>query len=76
MNILLMAQATNMSSDELLTHDRENAEQACRRGIYIFGVLLSSALCWISHEDRLLSHDLSSSFGLEQTLFISVDNRS
>ena len=36
----------------------------------------SSALCWMSHEDRLPSHDLSSSFGLEQTLVISVNNRS
>ena len=29
-------------------------------------------LRWMCHEDRLLLHDLSSPFGLEQTLFIRL----
>ena len=48
--ILLMVQATIMSSNDLLAHDRESAEQACRRGTYIFGVLLSSRIQMCSAE--------------------------
>ena len=54
---------------------RERGASVSTRHLHIWSAIIvedTDVLRWMCHEDRLLSHDLSSPFGLEQTLFIRL----